>query len=180
MKVRGARFFLALLLLLTLHMAGFRGRDGKSVRTGFHSREWISHDSRAVAEASIINHFLFCFDWLKINVGFVLGISEPHIIHLLPGIAPSKFSIVTCASSTKQSLRSETSDSSLPPPFPSPPITMSLQARIYLVKCVLEFPLPFHPSCSALILDLIVLRLYFFNRFLFWGRNGGALWKPSL
>lgn len=125
MKVRGAKLFLALLLLPTLHMACFYGRDGKHVRTGFHSGEWISHDSAAVVEAPIVNRFLFYFDWLKINVGFVLGSSEPRIIHLLPGLAPSKFSIVTCASSTRKSLRLETSDSSMPPPFPSPPITMS-------------------------------------------------------
>lgn len=172
--VRGARLFLALLLLLTFHVACFQGEVGKCMRTGFHSgvHHALQHaQDLTVIAAPIVNNFLFYFDWLKINAGFVLGSSELIIIHLLPGVAPSDFSILTCASNTMQSLRLETSESFLTPPVPSPPITMSLQDRINLVKCVLELPLPFHPSCSPLIQDLIVLCLCIFNSFLFCGRG---------
>lgn len=169
-KVRGARLFLALLSPLTSCVACFRGRDGKCMRTGFcpgvqHAFQH-AHDFIVIFGAPIVNNFLFYFDWLKINVGFVLGSSE-LIIHRLPAISPSNFSILTCASSTRQSPRLETSESSLTAPFPLPPITTSLQDRIYLVKCILELPL-LHPSCSPLVQGLIVLCLYFFNSFLFW------------
>ena len=51
------------------------------------------------------------------------------------------------------------------PPFTSPPQTTILQFRTYLVKCILELSLPFHPSCHPLVQDLIASCLDFFKRF---------------
>ena len=90
-----------------------------------------------IGEGPLVNDFLFYLDWLKINVDFVQGSSELIIILLLPGIAPSNFSILTCSRTTRQPLRSETSESSLTPPFPSSPTVTSLKVRIDPVKCIL-------------------------------------------
>lgn len=147
-KVGGVRFLLVLLLLRIFHVGFYHGSEGKRLRRRF----WEHHHTHdltviVIAEGPIVTNFLFCLDWLKLNVDFVPGSSQLIIILLLSGIAPYNFSILTCASNSRQPLRLETSESFLTPPFPSPPITTGLQVRIYLVKCVLELILSFHPSC---------------------------------
>lgn len=125
------------------------------MRTGF----WVYHAHRhihdliviVIIEGLVVNNFLFYLNWLKISVDFILGSSELIIILLLPGIAPSNVSILTCASNTGQPLRLETSESSLTPSFPLPPILSSLQIRIYLVKRVLKLTHFFHSSCRSLV-----------------------------
>lgn len=103
-----------------------------------------------IIEGLVVNNFLFYLNWLKINVDFILGSSELIIILLLSGIVPSSFSILSCASNTRQPLRLETSESSLTPSLPSPPILTSLQIRIYLVKHILKLTHFFHSSCHSL------------------------------